>query len=293
MKTNKAMRPEGNDQQALEVTTMRGRIIRFTLPELRRAVVNFRFSAFVGIGALLFFWFDAHGLSQILTPLPRLLYWLIAAFDTVAIYILAVIAWATCSNRLGFPRVYLPIIPFLTIAPTIVLNRSGLFLATGAPLPPSSEFVTYCVSSLIGVLAFEFLYFEFVQPVLEARYLRYSMDKSEATTPSLALGRSKYSIEDVLFVRSVDHYLEVNLADGSTETVYGKLSEVVQQTETAWGVPTHRSFWVSKNAISEATKQGRKMCLILVNGERIPVAEARQKEIKAWLEEHVPTVRIN
>ncbi|MGH1578623.1 LytTR family DNA-binding domain-containing protein [Planktotalea sp.] len=281
-------RPPTLKPSEVEIVTMRGRILRFSEVEMRHALLNPHFCLYLFLAALLYFWADIHGLSFYLETPLLFLFWQFAAVVTVVFYVAFVYSWGQVSKRYGWIRPFLPAVPLVTIWPTLLISRIVLISISDAPFPSFEDHVRAWMVTMVGVWVFELLYVEFVQPVVEARYSRLSVDREKKKVPFVVLASNAYPIDMLNFVKSADHYLEVNLLTGSSETVYGKLSEVLLQTQPEWGISPHRSYWVSKNAISGLKNDGRKMFLALRNGDEVRVAEAKKKEVKDWLLDQRP-----
>lgn len=278
-------------QTQFEAITLRGRVLRFSVNELLRAVFNMRFLLFLSAAAFVFFWADTHGLSSQMNALSRFIYWQNSAIVTLLVYLFVMIGWGILSQKFGLPRPYFPTVSIIIVWPVLAINRALLMLVAGIPFPEFNDFFQYGLQNLIGFLVFELIYTEFVQPVVEAKYLRHRIYRRPKQEAAITLSKRNFQVENLAYIKSTDHYLEIVFNDGSKSTVYGKLTEVLHQSEESWGISPHRSYWIAKNAISGIQYQGRKMYLVMRNGDKIPTSEAKKKQVKDWISTHlsIPT----
>lgn len=75
----------------------------------------------------------------------------------------------------------------------------------------------------------------------------------------------------ILALESEDHYLRVHLETGST-LILLRLSDAIAELSALDGQQTHRSWWVSRSAVSRAKRAGTKGMLTLSNGLEVPVS---------------------
>jgi hypothetical protein len=75
----------------------------------------------------------------------------------------------------------------------------------------------------------------------------------------------------ILALESEDHYLRVHLDTGST-LILLRLSDAIAELSALDGQQTHRSWWVSRLAVSSAKRSGAKGVLILSNGIEVPIS---------------------
>ena len=46
---------------------------------------------------------------------------------------------------------------------------------------------------------------------------------------------------------------------------------------------THRSYWVNRHYITRLIKKGREGCIVMSNGERVPVSRSNMNKVKQWV----------
>ena len=93
-----------------------------------------------------------------------------------------------------------------------------------------------------------------------------------------ALGR------DILALQAEDHYVRVHTAKGSALLLM-RLVDAIEDLGGLEGMRVHRSWWVSRHAISASAMQGRKLLLTLTNGVAAPVTRGTAPALRraGWL----------
>ncbi len=92
----------------------------------------------------------------------------------------------------------------------------------------------------------------------------------------------EYRSAPILALVSEDHYLRVHTQRGAP-LIHMRISDAEQLLASEGGVRTHRSFWVSRRALSRVERKEGRMTLILENGMVVPVSRARVEAVNAWL----------
>ena len=87
--------------------------------------------------------------------------------------------------------------------------------------------------------------------------------------------KTKVYINDLLYVKAVDHYIRVFTADGKNHLVRGKIGDLENQLPPNF-VRTHRSYITNRNYV----KQVQRQFLILMNGTQIPISRKHQRDWK-------------
>lgn len=78
---------------------------------------------------------------------------------------------------------------------------------------------------------------------------------------------------DVIYVRVVDHYVQVITTAGST-LVLMRFSDAITELEGANGLRVHRSFWVARDHVVETTRENGRTILCLTAGHKVPVSRS-------------------
>lgn len=91
------------------------------------------------------------------------------------------------------------------------------------------------------------------------------------------LGTAKVRADEVIYVKSDDAYIDVNLKNGKNIYVRGRIVDVIERLGKL-GFSPHRSFWVSYSAIKEvaADSRGYKKIILKNRDLEIPVAKAKE-----------------
>lgn len=116
-------------------------------------------------------------------------------------------------------------------------------------------------------------------------FLRYKAASRSDRNQSLAAHRLPRRLDPSLVcLQMEDHYVRVHTQGGS-ELVLMPLSRAIAELEGVEGLQTHRSWWVSRAAVTGLVEDGRKLRLILSNGLEAPISRARIAELRAagWL----------
>jgi len=77
-----------------------------------------------------------------------------------------------------------------------------------------------------------------------------------------------------------DHYVRIHTSKGE-EMVLMRLSDAIAETEAVSGLQTHRSWWVSKEAIKDIQSKGRNAEITLKGDIKVPVSRNALKILKS------------
>lgn len=94
----------------------------------------------------------------------------------------------------------------------------------------------------------------------------------------------KFRLGTVYAVSAEDHYLRVHTSLGET-MVLMRLADAVRELAAIEGLQTHRSWWVAKQGLADATRGDGKATLTLKSGAEAPVSRTYLKAVKdaGWL----------
>lgn len=93
-------------------------------------------------------------------------------------------------------------------------------------------------------------------------------------------------VEDLVAVEAEDHYIHVHSVRGK-ELVYYRFRDALQELESVPGLQIHRSAWVSRQHVTALDGRGRKLEVVLVTGDRLPVSLSnRGALLQAGLQAH-------
>ena len=77
----------------------------------------------------------------------------------------------------------------------------------------------------------------------------------------------------ILALENEDHYVRVHTALGS-DLILIRMRDAVAELEPLEGMQVHRSWWVARDAVEEAKRDGRNLRLVLAGGLEAPVSRA-------------------
>lgn len=80
-------------------------------------------------------------------------------------------------------------------------------------------------------------------------------------------------------VSSEDHYLRLHTSKGS-DLILMRLSDAISELDGLEGAQTHRSWWVARDAVESARRDGDKMVLVIKGGAEAPVSRPNVKPLR-------------
>jgi hypothetical protein len=90
---------------------------------------------------------------------------------------------------------------------------------------------------------------------------------------------AKFRAADIYAVSAEDHYLRVHTSAGET-MILMRLADALRELASLEGLQTHRSWWVARQGLSEASKGDGKLTLKLKSGVEAPVSRTYAKAVK-------------
>ena len=85
---------------------------------------------------------------------------------------------------------------------------------------------------------------------------------------------------DLYCLEMADHYVKVYTSKGH-HLLLMRFKDALELLVHSSGLQTHRSWWVTKSAITAMNKEGRKVSLSLINGVEVPVSRTYLDKVKA------------
>lgn len=101
----------------------------------------------------------------------------------------------------------------------------------------------------------------------------------------LVAGGRSFAFKSVTSLRAEGNYVHLFTAD-KRELLPGPLSDLVGQMPEYLGRQVHRSHWVATRAVLDWHADGREISLHLADGQTVPVAITRRREVRDWLVAH-------
>lgn len=80
-------------------------------------------------------------------------------------------------------------------------------------------------------------------------------------------------------ISAEDHYLRLHTSKGS-DLILMRLTDAIAELEGLEGAQTHRSWWVAKDAVESARREGDKMVLTIKGGVEAPVSRPNVKPLR-------------
>jgi hypothetical protein len=80
-------------------------------------------------------------------------------------------------------------------------------------------------------------------------------------------------------VSAEDHYLRLHTSKGS-DLILMRLADAVTELEGLEGAQTHRSWWVAKDAVERAQREGDRVTLTLKSGAEAPISRPNIKPLR-------------
>ena len=109
---------------------------------------------------------------------------------------------------------------------------------------------------------------------------------SASSQPPKFLGRLPLKLRgaEIWAVEAEDHYLRLHTSKGQ-DLILLRLSDAIAELEGVEGAQVHRSWWVARDAITEAARGDGRATLTLKDGAEVPVSRpyARRLRERAWI----------
>lgn len=80
-------------------------------------------------------------------------------------------------------------------------------------------------------------------------------------------------------ISSEDHYLRLHTSKGS-DLILMRLSDAISELEGLEGAQTHRSWWVARDAVEGARREGDRVVLALKGDVEAPVSRPNQRPLR-------------
>lgn len=223
-----------------------------------------------------------------LSTMQRLVFWALLLPG----YLLAFQAVATLlcriNRRLKLARAVPSVLIHIVLTPLFMFSAVSLVGMLTAH--PGSAWLLGWPDYLrfyVIVILFEALYIFFLLP--RSGY-REAVNLPETTPgPKPCLGKRTVELagepvmlDKINFVKSVEHYLEVDTGSGEPMLVRMSMRDFLSRLPPDAGIQPHRSWWVSRTAADRIVSgNGRKM-FRLIDGREVPIARSRLREVMAW-----------
>jgi hypothetical protein len=152
-----------------------------------------------------------------------------------------------------------------------------IWLTIGRPLPLSGlpqmlwQTALYCVGMSYFALALTW---------------RRGAAPAEAAGPPKFLDRIPFKLRggELWAVEAQDHYLRLHTSKGQ-DLILMRLADAIDELEGIEGAQVHRSWWVARDAVTEARRGDGRAVLTLKDGSEVPVSRtyARHLRERRWI----------
>jgi LytTr DNA-binding domain len=80
-------------------------------------------------------------------------------------------------------------------------------------------------------------------------------------------------------ISAEDHYLRLHTSKGS-DLILMRLADAIAELEGLEGAQTHRSWWVARDAVESARREGERVVLLLKGGAEAPVSRPNVRPLR-------------
>lgn len=225
------------------------------------------------------------GTLQAFSPLMRLLFWIpiFVVGGSISLFIRIYL-------RLRWPHVAKGWVELATVVfftaicgLPLVFWSSYLVGATNAPQTLPSQglqllYLAIVCGSFLWLRAFLF-HTVSVKAKPDAEVLETSIAVADEA-PRLMRRLPDNLSGPVLYLTADDHFVDVHMLE-ATHRIRLRFKDAIDEMEGVEGYYSHRSHWVSRDAVKTAIKANTSWRLQLVNGEDIPVSRKYQPDLEA------------
>ncbi len=282
----------------LRVIATSGRVFLLTVADARRLALSRVYLASLAIYCVVLAAADPR-VFTIQVALPwRVLFWLSSATLLTVFWVGLFWLCAVIGRRYRrHPVVPMAVILIVATGATQLVNDT---FATGVlglsdvwEGPVWSELLRYALiviafEVMLSTLLFPSLFRELsrkneARAEIRARVQAGEKKPAPAGPRFLSAGGQDFALDDLLYLKSVENYVEVVMRDGSA-MIRAALKDLTRQLDAADGMQTHRSYWVARGAAVGMVRQGGNAVILLTNGAEIPVSRQRRPEVAAWID---------
>ncbi len=165
-------------------------------------------------------------------------------------------------SSIAFAIIYAPLV--------FLISRAGLLGGIDNGMPFWQ--VLMSVVAFAGILG---LWIVLMNPVFE------KADVVEVARPRLYARLPADLALQIAHITVSDHYVQVQIEDGSVHRLLMRFSDAVKEMDTTDGYCTHRSHWVARAFVKEGRRVGNKEVAELTNGYVVPVSKTYRQNLVA------------
>lgn len=147
------------------------------------------------------------------------------------------------------------------------------------------------VGPLPSMADWPLIYFFVLVISIAVALLTFMLERPDRQEIASGMGRAltdklpvRMRTADLYALESEDHYLRVHTSAGNV-LILMRLGDAIAAVETIEGAQTHRSWWVAKAAIEDASKSGGRAELVLTGGLKAPVSRTYYPKLResGWI----------
>jgi hypothetical protein len=225
---------------------------------------------------------NANGYQENLSLVATGFVWVVGVATVTLSYMALVFIWAMINAKTGYKTVFMPVIGGLSTFTTLLATELTVWKLAGTPLTTARYFSHFPLTFLV-IEVFDLMYFTYAMPVIQAQKAVEKPKPEPVAAARIRLAGRSFDPASIRYARSQDHYLCISFGNGE-EMILARMADLVNQMPYAAGIQTHRSWWVSAGAFARIEKQDKADMVILDAGEKIPMAQKRIAEVRAWLD---------
>lgn len=227
--------------------------------------------------------------SDYLSLLTKAAFWLVVLLIYLGIMLALGVLVAVFANKIKLEAVYWPIVgvPVVVVA-TLIIGFLGSFIGReNIELEITSLSRSYFLAQV-----FEFLLLNFVlsDHLWRQRLSKLKSSSGTVQTASLVANGRTIFVDQILMLEAKQHYVEITTRTGKI-VVRSTLKTLLAQIPEAAGLQVHRSYWVSRNFMTQLSGNVGKKAIHLKNGGTVPVSRPREESVNRWFLDQTGTVK--
>ena len=199
--------------------------------------------------------------------------------------------------RLPLTNLTLPLLTSLFVSPLTVAVVFGVAWALNASLNSSVASIYWKVllvtlAVMLPTYAWSVARSKRASEALDRAIDAALQDETENRSPGEDSFRRRWPSSlrgRLLFLEMEDHYLRIHTSEGS-DVILCRMEDAAHELQ-GHGLRVHRSYWVAKDAVGGARRQGQNWRLRLTDGREVPVGRTYRGSVRAagWLERKQPS----
>lgn len=266
-----------------------GRKTHLTLREILDRISHIYYGFFIVTVVILLMLFDLHQYQEVMSIGALFVLWTMFMVVMALVYTFLLIVSVYISQKIDWFFVLTPIVGLVSMAVSTFLLTYFAAMFSGQEYTFGPFFKILPTNIAIGII-FHIGFDYFVQTqidanLLEKRALKEIEELKKASSNldrSITISGQLFPVKQLYTMQSQDHYIEVKTLDTKV-LLRARLADAVSQIPEGVGIMPHRSFWVSRHAVTEMGGSSEARTLILTDETEVPVARGRIADVRKWL----------